>query len=268
MSSIVSISLKNIFHKICKNKFEKIAIIFYIFFIFFSGLSLSYVQNAMSYKYASEISIILILMPLVYNLKKNLSFKKTFYLIFILAFLILCIEYIALITHYPYGSFRYNPNLSGQINDILPWTTGFSYLPLLFGATSLSYFFSKKTLYRIILSALILLTLDLVLDPGAVSIGIWSYANKGVYYSVPISNFIGWVITGSLMSMITIKLLKNFPKERLLSLTYGFCISIFLWTWIALLKNLWIPFAIGVFVIIYLLMIYSKYEKSSSLFKA
>ena len=196
----------------------------------------------------------------------NIGLKKTLYIIFILSSLSLCIEYIALVTKCPYGEFFYNNSLGGQIKNILPWTTGFSYLPLLFGATSLSYFFSKRLFYRIIISALILLTFDLVLDPGAVAVSIWSYTTKGMYYSVPLSNFIGWILTAIFMSTITIHILRRFPEEKLLNLTYSLCISISLWTWIDFLEKLWVPFFIGTFIIMYLLVIYLKNEKLTSPF--
>jgi Predicted membrane protein len=41
----------------------------------------------------------------------------------------------------------------------------------------------------------------LVLDPAAVSLGIWSYS-KGFYYGVPWSNFAGWILSGSVALML------------------------------------------------------------------
>jgi putative membrane protein len=35
------------------------------------------------------------------------------------------------------------------------------------------------------------------LDPGAVAVGFWAYADGGVYYGVPLSNFAGWVLSGT-----------------------------------------------------------------------
>jgi putative membrane protein len=238
--------------------------IFYIIYIFFSGLALSYIPDALSYKYASEISIIIILLPTLFHLKKNLGSKKTFFIVLILGILSLGIEYIALATGEPYGNFYYNNHLSGKISGVLPWTTGLSYLPFLFGAVGLSYYFTKNTLYRVIVSALILVIFDLVLDPGAVAVGMWGYVNPGIYYNVPFSNFVGWAISGTVMSFIAIKLLNKFPKDNLLNLTYSLSISMLLWAWIDLLKNLWIPVIIGIFVIIYLSVIYSKNEKNNS----
>jgi len=245
------------------NMFEgkKWVVVSYIIFIFFSGLSLVFVPNVLSYQYASEISIVLILIPVLYSLYTNLGFKRTFYIILVLALLTIGIEYTALTTSYPYGGFFYNNSMPGKINGVLPWNTGLSYLPFLFGAVGISYYFSKNTFYRIIISSLVLVTLDLVIDPGAVSIGMWDYDKPGIYYGVPFSNFVGWIVSGTFMSAIVIKLLNKFPKNKLITLTYSLGISMLLWSWICFLQKLWLPFFIGVFVIIYLSVIYSKHEK-------
>jgi putative membrane protein len=53
--------------------------------------------------------------------------------------------------------------------------------------------FDKRFFYSIGLIVLI----DLVLDPAAVSLGIWTYS-KSLYYGVPLSNFLSWILSGSL----------------------------------------------------------------------
>jgi putative membrane protein len=42
------------------------------------------------------------------------------------------------------------------------------------------------------------LAMDLVLDPGAVGLGFWAYADGGTYYGVPSMNFLGWVLSGGI----------------------------------------------------------------------
>jgi putative membrane protein len=36
--------------------------------------------------------------------------------------------------------------------------------------------------------------MDVVLDPGAVSLGFWTF-NGGAFYDVPLSNYAGWVLS-------------------------------------------------------------------------
>jgi len=40
-------------------------------------------------------------------------------------------------------------------------------------------------------------TMDLVLDPAAVSLGFWAYDAGGVFYGVPLSNYLGWVLSAA-----------------------------------------------------------------------
>ncbi len=46
----------------------------------------------------------------------------------------------------------------------------------------------------IIVDALIVVTIDLFMDPVQVALGSWSWPNGGPYFGIPIGNFIGWMM--------------------------------------------------------------------------
>lgn len=57
---------------------------------------------------------------------------------------------------------------------------------------------SERSVPTRLLAALgVVLAVDLALDPGTVSLGIWSYAGQSDYYGVPLPNYLGWVLSGS-----------------------------------------------------------------------
>ena len=56
--------------------------------------------------------------------------------------------------------------------------------------------------FAIAATALIATCFDLVLDPGAVRLGFWRYASNIGFYGVPISNFVGWLVTGSIAAIV------------------------------------------------------------------
>jgi putative membrane protein len=73
--------------------------------------------------------------------------------------------------------------------------------------------FVKRFSYTL---ALIILV-DLVLDPAAVSLGIWTYS-EGFFYGVPLSNFVGWLISGSLAILM---LEYGFDRSKLIDRLQG-----------------------------------------------
>jgi len=54
--------------------------------------------------------------------------------------------------------------------------------------------------------------MDLVLDPGAVALGFWSYAAGGVYYGVPVQNYLGWILSAT-VTVVTLDYV--FPWDAL-----------------------------------------------------
>jgi putative membrane protein len=74
------------------------------------------------------------------------------------------------------------------------------FLPLVLNSYLLSVLLVGDRAGRVSRGALALalvLVVDLVLDPAAVALGFWAYDGGGVYYGVPLSNFGGWVLSGT-----------------------------------------------------------------------
>jgi putative membrane protein len=56
------------------------------------------------------------------------------------------------------------------------------------------------------------LAMDLVLDPGAVALGFWTYADGSAYYGVPWSNYAGWILSATVTVVV---LDRGFAREEL-----------------------------------------------------
>ncbi|MBD3250895.1 carotenoid biosynthesis protein [Candidatus Uhrbacteria bacterium] len=107
------------------------------------------------------------------------------------------IEAIALTTGYPYGAFAYEQSATHILIAGVPILVPLSWVPLLLGSFSVSQ--HVKTIgYQYLLMITTLLTADLVIDPGAVALGQWGYVADGWWYHIPISNFLGWMVTGTI----------------------------------------------------------------------
>jgi uncharacterized membrane protein len=70
----------------------------------------------------------------------------------------------------------------------------------------------RRSLYTTILGAVLFVYLDIIIDPVALLGDRWflgkiyGYPERGVYFGIPISNFIGWFVTGFVMIFILQKI--------------------------------------------------------------
>ena len=148
----------------------------------------------------------------------------------------LVLETVAVKTGVPYGRFSYGPKIGKLLFDAVPWTVPFSWTPLALWALTLSR-------GRIFLAGALLVGVDLCLDPGAVAQEFWRYEAGGAYFSVPLSNFLGWLLSGSLGAWLGRKSdWASAPQE---AMTSGL-LSIAFWTSVCLNMGLWVPGFVGV----------------------
>ena len=110
------------------------------------------------------------------------------------------IEYIGVTTGWPYGVFEYGVSLGPMIGDI-PAALPVFFIPLVLNAYLLCLLLlgdragSRLARLAVVIPAVV--TMDLVLDPAAVSLGFWAYDAGGPFYGVPWSNFAGWVVSAT-----------------------------------------------------------------------
>lgn len=163
--------------------------------------------------------------------------KRGVALLTLLGVYALVLETVAVKTGIPYGRFSYGPKIGQLVFDAVPWTVPFSWTPLALWALTLSR-------GRILLAGALLVGVDLCLDPGAVAQGFWSYAAGGAYFAVPLSNFVGWLLSGSLGAWLGTRRgldWRTAPKE---AMTSGL-LSIAFWTSVCLNMGLWVPGLLG-----------------------
>ncbi|ABN56050.1 MULTISPECIES: carotenoid biosynthesis protein [Methanoculleus] len=116
----------------------------------------------------------------------------------LLSLLPLVVEAYAVATGIPYGEFTYSADLGYRAFGLVPWTVAFAYLPMLLGAVTLAAAAAGTSWSRLVpAGVLVLLLVDLVVDPAVVHAGLWVWLAGGAYYGVPASNFAGWVLTGT-----------------------------------------------------------------------
>ncbi len=208
----------------------------------------------------SGISILLFLIPSFIAAVRWLGRRDALILFGVLGAFALAIETIAISTGFPYGDFFYSDHLGYKILGVVPWTVAFAWTPLILAAYGIAAQLTSKVFPRIIFVALALVVFDLVLDPGAVRMGFWGYTGKAWYYGVPWSNYFGWLFSGLIGAAIlefTVRRFRPLLPVPVKIIESGFLTVIF-WTCIAGFGALYIPFIIGLVVIAFLALVYSR----------
>ncbi|QCC47317.1 bisanhydrobacterioruberin hydratase [Halobellus limi] len=110
------------------------------------------------------------------------------------------IEFLGVHTGVPYGEFFYGVDL-GPIVAGVPLGLPVFFIPLVMNAYLLCLLLlgerAARTGVRLLAVIATVLTMDVVLDPGAVALGFWVYPGGGAFYGVPLSNYAGWVLSAT-----------------------------------------------------------------------
>lgn len=157
----------------------------------------------------SGLNVVLFALSAIWATRWWLGWRDAAILWALLGFYALGIETLAIFTGFPYGHFGYSELLGGKLFGVTPWTVFLAWTPLIVGAYAVARSLvenkllavSSKPLASVVviaLTAVIATIFDLVLDPGAVRLGFWQYEGGGVFYGVPWSNFLGWLVSGAI----------------------------------------------------------------------
>ncbi|MFB6236662.1 MAG: bisanhydrobacterioruberin hydratase [Halopenitus sp.] len=113
------------------------------------------------------------------------------------------IEYVGVRTGWPYGFFEYGVSLGPMLGGV-PVALPLFFLPIVANAYLLCLLLlgshAARALVRVAVAAVVV-TMDVVLDPGAVDLGFWWYRAGGAFHGVPLSNYAGWVLSASVATI-------------------------------------------------------------------
>jgi len=132
----------------------------------------------------------------------NRGFARTF-LFLLIGFWIAYLSEISSIRNgFPYGMYHYlYENMRGEtvIGGVPVWDS-LSYSFLAYASYELTSFFIGHSRYFLMVASLMMVLLDVVVDPLAVRGDRWFlgkifyYPSGGLYFGVPLSNFMGWFL--------------------------------------------------------------------------
>jgi putative membrane protein len=160
------------------------------------------------------------------------------------------IESLGVATGLPYGRFYYSDAMGPTIAGLVPFLLPVSYAPLVVGAVAAAW--GGPRLLHVAYSALLLVWMDAVLDPGATSLGFWVWPEGGAYYGVPASNFAGWLLSGTIAAALLLATGRwsEPPRPTLLD---SATISTAFWTAAAAFSGIILPALLGTTLFVFLL---------------
>ena len=173
------------------------------------------------------------------------------------------IEITGTVTGFPYGEFYYGESLGVKIGGVVPLLLPVSYVPLVIGATAAAFpaGFRPGSLTRfgvlawIVRSAILLTLIDGVLDPGAAALGFWVWPDGGAYYGVPLSNYLGWILSSVLACGLLVYAGRwdRAGSPPLPGLVDSAVIAVAFWVGVCIFSGLYFPALLGTLLYAYLL---------------
>ena len=198
----------------------------------------------------SYVSTVLIALPSTVALFLYLGSRRAILSLLALSAFAYAVESLGVATGFPYGRFFYGDALGPTIAGLVPILLPVSYTPLVVGAVAAAW--GGPRLLHIAWSALILVWMDAVLEPGATSLGFWVWPEGGAYYGVPPTNFAGWLLSGTLAATLLLAtgLWAEPPRPALLD---SAAIATAFWTAVAAFSGIILPALLGTVLFVYLL---------------
>jgi putative membrane protein len=195
------------------------------------------------------VAVLAIALPSVVATVRWLGARSAGILLGSLALFAYAIESVGVLTGFPYSPFTYGQALGPLLFGIVPVILPLAYVPLVLGCIAVAWPLRHHAFAFVAAVAVLLTTIDLVLDPGAVLLGHWSFALDGVYYDVPFYNFLGWLLSGALAGIIALVVIADSSRPSSSVVASAVLMTAF-WTGIALWFSLRVPMVIGLALLI------------------
>jgi putative membrane protein len=188
--------------------------------------------------WVSACAILLFSAPVIVGAVAWLGVRRGVLLLVGLGLYALAFESVAIATGVPYGRFHYSGLLGPPLFGLAPPTVLLAWTPLVLGALALT----RRSWQAVVLVVL----LDVVLDPAAVSLGFWSWEQPGAYYGVPLVNFAGWVVSGG----IAVLALRRLPRPLPGLLARNLWLVVVFWTAVNAWSGQWLPALVGLALVV------------------
>ena len=115
------------------------------------------------------------------------------------------IEVLGVNTGFVFGEYSYGKTLGLKLFNT-PLVMGINWLNLSLASFGIISFFTEKKFLLILLSSLLMVSLDYIIEPIAINLDFWSWQNV----SVPMHNYFGWFF-----GAIVVQILVVFSEQKI-----------------------------------------------------
>ncbi|MEO8445958.1 MAG: carotenoid biosynthesis protein [bacterium] len=160
-----------------------------LYLIFAVGIAGHYTENY--YSLMLWITPYVLLMCGAFSIYLSGEFRsKKFLLWFLSAYVLtLLIEIVGVKTGMIFGEYSYGVVLGAGIGGV-PLIVGFNWVLLILGSFNIARIAFKNNLLRCLLTATLLVMMDLLIEPVAVKLGYWQWESA----IIPLQNYIAWFV--------------------------------------------------------------------------
>ncbi|HZC06442.1 MAG TPA: carotenoid biosynthesis protein [Ktedonobacterales bacterium] len=183
--------------------------------------------------------------------------RKTAIFFTVATLLPLTAELIGTSTGWPFGPYEYTDLLGAKILGKVPFTIPLSWFYMGFTAYLLASAITGllkvrgRTFWSLALGAWLLMAWDLALDPAMVRNQVfpfWNWYTHGVYFGMPLQNFVGWWFVGFLFMGLSRWLWRaNAPVDLPVWLPLGmYLVNMAFAMALSLSAGLWLPLIVAI----------------------
>lgn len=194
----------------------------------------------------------LIALPAAVALFRYLGARRAVSSLLAVSFFAFGVETIGVATGFPYGDFYYGDALGAKVFGLVPYLLPVSYAPLVIGAVAATHRpGASGHVPWILCSAVLLVLMDGVLDPGATALGFWVWPDGGPYYGVPASNYLGWLLSGAAASALLL-ITGRWRAQPPPGLLDSAIVAMAFWTGVTVFSGLVLPSLLGFVLLTFL----------------
>lgn len=125
------------------------------------------------------------------------------------------VEYAGVRTGWPFGRYVYTDVLQPQVLGVVPLAICGAWIMAAFAAFEIAGRLTRRSFARWLLTATLVLVLDLQIETVATRINhYWAWQSGGLFYGVPLTNFIGWWLTGLCMAWVMAQFERRADARR------------------------------------------------------
>ncbi len=111
-------------------------------------------------------------------------------------------EFLGVLTGFPYGAYAYTARMGPRVSGLVPVFILIAWLNIAYMAIATTTIaVGRSRLWLAPVDALVAIGYDVIVDPLAVRAGYWSWQGTPLLYGVPLSNFLGWFLVVTLLSL-------------------------------------------------------------------